>query len=61
MSQTVSPKLHSYRMAWIAATIGLVIAVVAVREAVVKLSNDDCTSVTTTLSNGAAQTVRTCS
>ena len=61
MSHTVRPKLHSYQMAFIAATIGLVVAVVAVREAVVKLSNDDCTSTTTTLSNVATKTVRTCS
>ena len=61
MSKPVSPKPHSYRVAWIAAAIGLVLAVVAVRGVVVKLSNDDCTSVTTTHSSGVTQMVRTCS
>lgn len=61
MSEPVSPKPYGYRVAWIAASIALVVAVVAVRQAVVKLSNDDCTSVTSTLANGTTQTIQTCS
>jgi hypothetical protein len=61
MSESISPKSYGNRLAWIFATIALVVAVAAIWKAVVKLSEDDCTSVTTTLPNGTAQTVRTCS
>ncbi|RYE64792.1 MAG: hypothetical protein EOO83_00225 [Oxalobacteraceae bacterium] len=61
MVEPVIPKPQSSRAAWIAAAIGLAFIGIAARDAVVKLSNDDCKSVTTTLSNGAVQNVRSCS
>lgn len=61
MSEPISQKPQSYRVAVIAAALGLAVLVIAAREAVVKLSNDDCVSVTRSLPNGSTQTVQTCS
>jgi hypothetical protein len=61
MSHAVNAQSQSYRIANIVLVISFMVASYAAWQGVVKLSNDDCVSVTETLATGATQTIRSCS